>query len=257
MRPYQRIFAREFNAATLKVEDAEGPGGYSLITPGGAICGQLYLSGALLEVGGKPGDVMYARLADPTGAFSLVVPRYETEAADAISGMKPPCFATVVGEARMAGSGDRSVCTVAVGDARGVERRVRDLWVVRTAALTCRRIQAMASALSSGTGPESLLQAIRHYGTGRASLQELARMAQESLKSVDLQITPPAPGPDPVQVVLGIVEEHGGKKGIPVGEIISIAAGSGISAEQARQAVETLLREDECYQPQKGVIRRL
>jgi hypothetical protein len=249
--PYQRVFAREYNDSRVSTDES------AVLTPGGALCTQVYLAGALLEVQGARGETMYARLSDPTGAFSLIVSPMRKGAADSLGEMTPPCFATVIGEARLAGSGDRTSCSVAVQEAREVDRSVRDAWVVRTAELTFARLVELKEALGGGDASDPVQRAIRHYRIDAARVKDLAEMVRDALKNVGATVSGPAEERDAAQRILSIVEEFGGKSGIPMDDIVKKAARWGLTAAEVRETVGILLSEDECYQPARGVIKRL
>lgn len=249
--PYQRVFAREYNDSNLVTEES------AVLTPGGALCTQVYLAGALLEVQGAGGETMYARLSDPTGAFSLIVSPVRKEAADSLGEMTPPCFATVIGEARLSGSGDRASCSVAVREAREVDRNVRDAWILRTAEFTFGRIDEMKHALSGGEASESIQRALGHYRIDPARLKDLAEMVLDALKNVETTVSVPTEERDATRLILSIVEEFGGKSGIPLDDIVRKAARWGLTEAEVRETVGILLSEDECYQPARGVIKRL
>ena len=58
-----RVFASDFNSATLLVPGSEAQSPAWVVTPGGAWCRLLYLAGALTEVS-ESGDLLHCRLAD-------------------------------------------------------------------------------------------------------------------------------------------------------------------------------------------------
>ncbi|MDD1716117.1 MAG: hypothetical protein LUQ01_03870, partial [Methanolinea sp.] len=146
---------------------------------------------------------------------------------------------------------------VAVQEAREVDRSVRDAWIVRTAGFTCGRIAAMKDALRGGDASDPVRRAIRHYGIDPARLKDLAEMVLEALKTVETTVSAQAEDRDAAQRILSIVEEFGGKHGISLDDIVKKAARWGLTAAEVRNTVGILLSEDECYQPARGVIKRL
>ncbi len=55
----------------------------------------------------------------------------------------------------------------------------------------------------------------------------------------------------------GSIRAGNGPKGISVDEIINQAAAYGISRESALAIIESLIIDDECYQPLKGFVKPL
>jgi hypothetical protein len=54
-----------------------------------------------------------------------------------------------------------------------------------------------------------------------------------------------------------IIQGGSGSRGIAVDEIIKQAAIRGIAQEVILSAIESLILDDECYQPQKGFVKTL
>jgi uncharacterized protein len=256
-----RVFAGEYNASTLQVriEGSEDPW---IVTPGGAWCRGVYLAGALTEVDGS-GDMIRCRIADPTGAFELVTGGRKTTLSEAIRNLPVPSFVTVIGQARMYRKGEQVVLlSVRPDDVRVVDRRVRDQWVLSTAESTLRRLDAMRLALIASPADERVAGACRHYAMTPAKLEELALMVGDAVQS----IKPAAPlptetgqsdQPDLRDVVLGIVKGTAGPRGIAIEEVIVQAAVLGMAKEAVLSNLESLIVEDECYQPQKGFVKAL
>jgi hypothetical protein len=255
-----RVFAGEYNASTLQVR-TEGAEDSWIVTPGGAWCRSVYLAGALTEVDGS-GDMIRCRLADPTGAFELVTGGRKTTLSDSIRNLPVPSFVTVTGQARMYRKGEQVLLSVRPDDVRVVDRHVRDQWVLSTAESTLRRLDAMRLALTPSPTDEGVAAACRHYAITTAKLEELALMVGDAVQSIKPAATvPPETGqpgqPDLRDVVLGIVKGTGGPRGIAIEEVIVQAAALGISKEAVLSNLESLIVEDECYQPQKGFVKAL
>jgi len=255
MEAAARVFAGEFNQTTLSV-DTDEPGGFpALITPGGLHCTRLYLAGALTSVEGKPGEPMQARVADPTGAFTLTLDRREEETAGILVRLAPPVFVSVIVDARLVRRGPGLVPVVRLAEIREVGRQVRDTWVIRTGEMTLSRLRMFAGVLGGNPGSPDIRMAAGHYPADRALVLRLAAMTRTALSQVS-----PVPGgtirpPDPREQVLSIL--GGYPKGVLISELISVAGAQGLDAGAVSRVIEDLIREDECYQPSKGVIRLL
>ncbi|MCU0631570.1 MAG: hypothetical protein MUC66_01175 [Methanolinea sp.] len=256
-RIYQRVFAREYNESRVRFGESESPSYSAILTPGGAICTDLFCAGALLERQGRKGELMYARLADPTGAFGLHIDRTDQAAAGILESMEIPCFATVIGEARMTGAGGMSRCTVRVREIREVDRYVRDSWVLRTAGLTFGRIEDLYAALNCERSDARIESMITHYHLDVPRLRDLALMVKEAIKGVNAAQPVNSQEKRPEETVLDIIREHGGKNGITLEEITRRAARQGLGPLEVGRAVESLLQDDECYQPARGVLKLL
>ena len=254
---FQRVFAREYNRSTVTYDESGTHSQTVVLTPGGAPCTNLFCAGALLERQGCSGDFMYARLADPTSAFELFIDRSDPVTAQILESMEIPCFATVIGEARITGAGPSARCSVRVRELRMVDRYARDAWVLRTADLTIRRIEKIAAAMRGGKGNSLAGIAAGDFCPDPAELRTLALMVREALKGVQVAMPAPAETGDPSAIVREIIRDQGGKTGITIEEVIRQAAKQGLSQKEVKMAVESLLQNDECYQPARGVLKFL
>jgi RPA family protein len=255
MEAAARIFAGEFNLTTLSV-DADEPGGFpAMITPGGLRCTRLYLAGALTTVEGKPGEPMQARVADPTGTFTLTLDQREEEMAGILARLVPPVFVSAVGDARLLRRGSGLVPVIRLNEIREIGRDVRDTWVIRTGEITLLRLREFAGSLAGEPASPDIRRAADHYPADRTLVLRLAAMSRTAL----LQVSPVPGGkiipPDPREMVLMII--GGYPKGVPVSDLIAITGAQGLDAVVVNRVLEDLIREDECYQPSKGVIRLL
>jgi RPA family protein len=251
---FTRVYASELSGTGL-VKVGLKDGTCRVITPTGACCDVIFIAGVLLEIEGRADDRMQARVADPTGAFTLEAGRQERDVAGILSTLQPPVFVTALAEIQCPGGSGGSPWRCVLQDIREVSREVRDTWVVTTAEQTLSRLEAIYYALEHGNGPEPIMEAIGFYGITHKDLKETASTIRDLLAGMNN-----APGveeTDITQVVLALIRDHGGEKGITLEEIVRIGSGEGLSPGEVRKAVEALLAEDECYQPSKGTIRLL
>jgi len=251
---FTRVYASELSGTGLVKGGLKGEACH-VITPTGACCGSIFVAGALLEIDGRANDRIQARVADPTGAFTLEAGRQERDAPGILSTLQPPVFVTAVAEIQCLGRSAGSPWQCALQDIREVSREVRDSWVFTTAEQTLSRLEAIAYALDHGSGPKAVMEAIGFYRITRKDLIETASMIRDILAK--MEVSPGAEGTDITQLVLSLIREHGGDKGITLEEVIRVGSGEGLSPGEVRKAVETLLADDECYQPSKGTIRLL
>ena len=107
MEPAERVFAREFTAARHTVES--GDASY-VVTPTGAWCRRVFVIGTLTWRRGS-GDVMQARVADPTDTFRVSADWQNPDAVETLGYIDPPAFIAVTGRAALMGSGPRAYTT--------------------------------------------------------------------------------------------------------------------------------------------------
>jgi RPA family protein len=257
MEPVSRVFAADLNASSLVMDPGPSPDRRIVMTPSASPCNILYIAGALLEVNGRTGDMMHARVADPTGAFEVQVSAKEPQTAELLSILEPPAFVTAIASLRVTGNSVRHPCILDLREIRETDRTVRDSWVIRTGELMFERIIGLNDALSSGTASPAQKMVIRHYHHSERTIRDMARMVRGALTKVGAVSGGELPAGDPVRDVLAIIRENGGDQGVSLDTIIRIAQKSGLQADMVTKAVETLLLADECYQPSKGVIKLL
>lgn len=200
-----RVFAAEYDDAThsYKQSDEERAPNY-VVTPGGARVNRLFVVGVLTElerVGDD--DVLRARVVDPTGAFVIYAGQYQPEALAALEDAEPPTFVAVTGKANTftPEDSDRTFTSIRPESVAEVDADTRDRWVVETAEQTIDRVGRMAAALEAserGSDLENRLteeglsphlavgipRALSEYGTQRAYLGALHRLAVDSLRQI-------------------------------------------------------------------------
>jgi RPA family protein len=251
-----RVFAGEYGGSTLSVQDQDSGSPAWVVTPGGAWCRLLFLSGALTEVA-EIGDMVHTRIADPTGVFNLVIGGRRTALAETFCRLPVPVFVTVTGRAQMYKKNGEVMLSVRPDNLLVVDRLVRDQWVLATAKSTLARLHHMHLAIQGTCADERFLVAVRHYSMTKKHLHDLAAMAENAVQTVRLpECDTPVP-PDVCTLVIEIIRAGSGPRGIAVDDIIKQAAICGISQESILSAIESLIIDDECYQPQKGFVKLL
>jgi hypothetical protein len=138
-----------------------------------------------------------------------------------------------------------------------VDRTARDTWVVRTADMTLDRLERLATAMRRQTLDPQSLAVIEHYRTTTEKVQELILMVESALSSVPMSVAPAQTSQNPGELILAIIKEHQGPRGIAVEEVVAFAGLQGVPADTATEVIRDLIRQDECYQPQKGIIKLL
>jgi RPA family protein len=252
-----RLFAGEFNQSTLTVPGEDEKSAAWVVTPSGGYCRQVFLAGALVEVQ-EQGDMLSARLADPTGGFDLVCGGKSTPLTESIRKIALPSFVSVSGRAQLYRKNGKTVLTIRPEQVQVIDRLIRDQWVITTAASTLARLEMVHRARNGTCTDTRILRAYSHYSQTPGDLRGLADMIAGALASVrPPQETSAAEQADPREIIMEYIRTTSGPRGIAVEEILEMAAMRSISREAALAAVESLIVDDECYQPQKGFVKPL
>jgi len=250
-----RVFAGEYSSSTLSIQDdLQNPAW--VVTPGGAWCRSMFLSGALTEIT-ESGDMVHTRMADPTGAFNLVIGGRNTPLAETFCNIPVPSFVTISGRAQMYVKNGVANVTVRPEQIRIVDRQVRDQWVLVTARSTLVRLTRINLAMTSSYADTRILTAIRHYSITRDRLRELALMVEGALQTVRSPSCETAVQPDIRTLVMDFMAAGDRPEGVAVEEILRLASVRGISRESVLTVIESLITDDECYQPRKGFVKPL
>jgi uncharacterized protein len=251
-----RVFAGEFNSSTLSVQDEVAGNPAWVVTPGGAWCRFMFISGALTEVSER-GDMVNTRIADPTGVFDLVIGGRNTALAATFCNIPVPSFVTVTGRAQMFLKKGEIVLSIRPDNVLVVDRQVRDQWVLTTAKSTLERLYQANLVLQGGCSDERIITAVRHYAMTKNGLRDLALMVEGAVRNVRTTGTDSPRKPDARALVLDIITLESSPQGSDIEEIIAIAATRGVTQESVLAAIESLIIDDECYQPRKGWIKLL
>ncbi|MCZ7403217.1 MAG: hypothetical protein O8C61_13425 [Candidatus Methanoperedens sp.] len=199
-----RIFAHEFNTSNLYISEGDERAPNYIITPTGVKCNRLFIIGVITEVEniGKDNNLWRARIADPTGVFTLYAGQYQPEAAIFLSELEVPAYVALVGKARKYEPEDGNVyLSVRPEEINAADEKQRDMWVIETAERTLERIKIMEDALDSGLSGIQLqeflekkvknaslingvVHAIRHYKNLDRILPELKNSLVHAVKTV-------------------------------------------------------------------------
>jgi RPA family protein len=252
-----RLFAGEFNQSTLTVPGEDDKSASWVVTPSGGYCRQVFLAGALLEVH-EVGDMLSFRIADPTGGFDLVCGGRYTSLAESIKKIPLPSFVSVSGRAQLFQKEGKAFLTIRPEQVQVIDRRTRDQWVITTAVATLARLEVVHRALKETCTDRRILQGCSHYSPTSRDLVKLADMVAGALASVRPSQEPDSvEQADPREMVMEYIRTTSGPRGVAVEEIIEMAQLRAISQEAVLATIESLIVEDECYQPQKGYVKPL
>jgi RPA family protein len=199
-----RIFAHEFNTSNLYISEGDERAPNYIITPTGVKCNRLFIIGVITEVEniGKDNNLWRARIADPTGVFTLYAGQYQPEAAIFLSELEVPAYVALVGKARKYEPEDGNVyLSVRPEEINAADEKQRDMWVIETAERTLERLKIMEDALDSGLSGTQLQEflvklvknpalingvghAIRHYKNLDRILPEIKNSLVHAVKTV-------------------------------------------------------------------------
>ncbi len=258
-----RVFAGEFSRSTESLPDPSGDSPALVLTPGGAACGRIVAVGAATEIADYGGGIR-CRLADPTGVFEIEVANNgKTDLPETFRKIPVPSFLAVIGRAQLRSGSPAGSAFIRAESVQIVSRPLRDAWILRTADSTLDRVAALADALDK-KAPDPVVQAvIGSYHTAMPDLREIVAMVETALAGIapPASAAPapeePAPAQDAREILIAVLAEMQGPKGMPVEELVAQAALRGIPKDRAEAAIAVMIREDDCYQPQKGSVRLL
>lgn len=199
-----RIFAHEFNTSNLYFSEGDERAPNYIITPTGVKCNRLFIIGVITEVEniGKDNNLWRARIADPTGVFTLYAGQYQPEAAIFLSELEVPAYVALVGKARKYEPEKGNVyLSVRPEEINPADEKQRDMWVIETAERTLERIKIMEDALDSGLSGTQLqeylekkvknaalingvVQAIKHYKNLDRTIPELKNSLVHAVKTI-------------------------------------------------------------------------
>lgn len=195
-----RIFAEEFNNATLEVGGTEERSPSYVVTPLGAMVNRVYIVGVLTETEnlGSPDEPMWrGRVTDPTGTFFISAGQYQPGVATSLANLDPPTYVAVVGKARTYRPDDETILTSIRGELiNEVTEEERDYWILEAAKSLKERLKALSEAtqmeevsaqelIDIGYDPkiaEGIKKASEHYES--FTLQKYWTLLEDSLRYV-------------------------------------------------------------------------
>jgi len=252
-----RVFAGDYTQATLSVPAGDTGGMAWVVTPGGAWCRSLYLCGALTEVA-EVADVLYCRLADPTGAFDLVAGGKRGAVAEQLRAIPVPSFVAVTGTAQLYRRNGGWAVQVRPEYVETTDRAGRNRWIVTTADMAISRLEGLLSAIEGPQGDDRITRVVRHYGLTREKIRDMAAQIEGALAGAcTAPEAQPAATVDISAAIMEIIRTESGPRGVSVEDVIAKAGSLGHSQAAVLAAIETLVTNDDCYQPQKGYVRPL
>lgn len=266
-----RVFATEFNDATISITGENERSPNYVLTHTGAKANRVFTVGVVTEVENTGEDLWRARVADPTGAFTVYAGQYQPEAAIFLQDLEAPEYVALVGKTRTYEADDIVYTSLRPEEITRSNESIRDRWVVDTAELTMQRIRAMHQALDSGLEDEDL----REYLVERGGYSDLAEGVQLALEQYNVDeeyldrleremvgaveaIAPTAHAGEDVKTrILEVMEDLDDDGGVEYDELIRAAVETGVGEDLVEDAVLDLLKEGRCYEPRLGFLKKI
>ncbi|MDV0445865.1 hypothetical protein MmiAt1_14650 [Methanimicrococcus sp. At1] len=163
-----RMFAKELKDSDLVYrEEEEQYAPQYVLTPTGAKANRILISGVLTEVEniGTASEYYRARIADPTGTFTVYAGQYQAEAMRFLAEAETPAFVTVVGKVTAFKADDgNTILSIRPEYIQKTDEKDRNLWTLETAEKTYERISAAENYLQTNeTENENIQNALTHY----------------------------------------------------------------------------------------------
>jgi RPA family protein len=192
-----RVFAGEYNDSTFEIKGEGEMAPSYVVTPLGAKVNRVFIIGVLTDVENvsEGGDLVRARISDPTGVFTMYSGSYQPEVTDMLNKIEVPAFVAVIGKVRTY-TPEEGTLYVSIRPEKILEvtADVRDKWILETCKNTKDRIEAILEALKlenksefdlkklglSKELCEGITAAIKHYG--QIDLEKYVQLIHESLQ---------------------------------------------------------------------------
>jgi RPA family protein len=272
----RRVFAREFNDSGLQQGEGSERSANFIITPSGVICNRVFVVGVLTEVEsiGTVGKAMYrARVADPTGVFTVYAGEYQPSAALFLSSAKTPSYVAVVGKARMfSPEGDTFYNSIRPEEINEVDEYVRSRWIYNTALFTLDAIRNMEKALESGLrgaelerhmrpftcDAEGIARALDHYTAIGDRMHAYRKMVIDALSTI-VDAAPPKKADEASAMAMAAIEglikrlDRGG--GVSYEALLEESSRLGYDEGMVEKTLNALMDAGRCYEPRIGILK--
>lgn len=284
-----RLFASEYNEATLEVDGGGDRAPSYVVTPLGAKVNRVFVVGVITDIENVGTDMQpmwRARVSDPTGTFHIYAGQYQPEAAAALSKLKPPVFGAIVGKSRVYSPEAGTVYTsIRPERIKAVDESVRDFWILEACRSLRKRLDAMVEAqrmdpltkeglVKVGVKEaiaDGIVQAVNHYG--KVDLSRYTAMLAEGLRYLlpeyretvgpgeptEAAREEPAKEPDEAETkvldIIASLDKDG--KGAPWEGILEAATSKGVAKDALEESINSLLDKGLVYEPILGRMKKI
>ncbi len=273
----RRVFAREFNDSNLQQGESIDRTPNFIVTPGGVICNRVFIVGVLTEVEniGSEGQTMYrARIADPTGVFTVYAGEYQPSAAVFLSTVKAPAYVAVVGKARVFNpEKDTYYMSIRPEEINLADEYVRNRWVYNTALFTLQAMRDIGRALESGlrgaelerymraftADPEGIVKALDHYQVSPDRISAYKQMVLDALSTIIDAAPPENTGDSDSGMAKAVIEDlivrldRG--EGVSYEALLEASGKLGYGEEIVEKTLNALMDAGQCYEPRIGILK--
>ena len=282
-----RVFADEFNDATLEIRGSREKEPSYVITPLGAKINRVFIVGVLTDVENisEEGELVRAHISDPTGVFTLYSGRYQPEVTKKLSEIDVPAFVALTGKSRTF-EPEKGVMYVSIRPetVSEVDEKTRNLHILETCKHTLERIEAMKEALQLSQPNvydlqklgyhkdlcDGVINAVKHYRN--VDLQKYIEMVSEALNYL-IPLEEEIPEVEKVEIkekeedektvpddienmVLEIIKDiENENDGAPWDMIIEKCNEAGIDKDLAEEALTSLMDKGIVFEPTLGIIK--
>jgi len=282
-----RVFADEFNDATLEIRGSREKEPSYVITPLGAKINRVFIVGVLTDVENisEEGELVRAHISDPTGVFTLYSGRYQPEVTKKLSEIDVPAFVAITGKSRTF-EPEKGVMYVSIRPetVSEVDEKTRNLHILETCKHTLERIEAMKEALQLSQPNvydlqklgyhkdlcDGVINAVKHYRN--VDLQKYIEMVSEALNYL-IPLEEEIPEVEKIEIkekeedektvpddienmVLEIIKDlENENDGAPWDMIIEKCNEAGIDKDLAEEALTSLMDKGIVFEPTLGIIK--
>ena len=282
-----RVFADEFNDATLEIRGSREKEPSYVITPLGAKINRVFIVGVLTDVENisEEGELVRAHISDPTGVFTLYSGRYQPEVTKKLSEIDVPAFVALTGKSRTF-EPEKGVMYVSIRPetVSEVDEKTRNLHILETCKHTLERIEAMREALQLSQPNvydlqklgyhkdlcDGVINAVKHYRN--VDLQKYIEMVSEALNYL-IPLEEEIPEVEKVEIkekeedektvpddienmILEIIKNlENENDGAPWDMIIERCNEAGIDKDLAEEALTSLMDKGIVFEPTLGIIK--
>jgi RPA family protein len=197
--PAWRLFAAEYNDATLEIKGTGEKVPSYVVTPLGSKVNRVFITGVLTDVESvsEGGEYLRAHLSDPTGVFTIYSGQYQPEATAKLQSIEVPAFVAVIGKVRTYTPEEGTLYVSLRPELiREVNADTRDRWIIETCLQTKQRMSAVAEALKmsqpnvfdlrklgySRELSEGIVAALKAYGS--VDVTKYTSLIRESLQYI-------------------------------------------------------------------------
>ena len=282
-----RVFADEFNDATLEIKGSREKEPSYVITPLGAKINRVFIVGVLTDVENisEEGELVRAHISDPTGVFTLYSGRYQPEVTKKLSEIDVQAFVALTGKSRTF-EPEKGVMYVSIRPetVSEVDEKTRNIHILETCKHTLERIEAMREALQLSQPNvydlqklgyhkdlcDGVINAVKHYRN--VDLQKYIEMVSEALNYL-IPLEEEIPEVEKVEIkekeedektvpddienmILEIIKNlENENDGAPWDMIIERCNEAGIDKDLAEEALTSLMDKGIVFEPTLGIIK--